>query len=85
MSSVGETKSPKPAASPAAPTAVMAAPTSKQVVKVQMPEPYSGERHKLKAFLLKCDLYIGFNAHTLASEADQVLWAIALLRGAAFD
>ncbi|KFZ19860.1 hypothetical protein V501_00441 [Pseudogymnoascus sp. VKM F-4519 (FW-2642)] len=85
MSSVRKSKSPEPTAPPAPAAAVMATVTNKQVVKVQMPEPYSGERHKLKAFLLKCDLYIGFNTHTLAGEADQVLWAIALLKGAAFD
>ncbi|KFY60593.1 hypothetical protein V496_05287 [Pseudogymnoascus sp. VKM F-4515 (FW-2607)] len=84
MSSVGKGKSPELAAPPATPTPVAATVATRQV-KVQMLEPYSGERHKLKAFLLKCDLYIGFNTYTLAGEADQVLWAVALLRGAAFD
>ena len=53
--------------------------------KVPTPEPFNGDRSKLKSFLVKCELYFGFNHHKFTRELERVLWATTLLRGPAFD
>ena len=53
--------------------------------KVPTPEPFNGDRSKLKSFLVKCELYFGFNHHKFTGELERVLWATTLLRGPAFD
>ena len=53
--------------------------------KVPQPEPFGGDRTKLKGFLVKCKLYFGYNHHKFKNEMDQVLWVVTLLKGPAFD
>ena len=53
--------------------------------KVPIPEPFDGNRTKLKSFLLKCDLYMGFNGYKFVNETDRILWVTTLLKGPAFD
>jgi hypothetical protein len=61
---------------------VIAKPTD---YKVPQPDAFGGERTKLKGFLIKCELYFGFNHHKFTSEVDKVLWTVTLLKGPAFD
>jgi hypothetical protein len=53
--------------------------------KAPMPNHFNGERHKLKAFLVQTELYIGFNINCFPTEMDKVLWATTLLRKDAFN
>lgn len=53
--------------------------------RVPIPEPFGGERSKLKGFLVKCELYHGFNAHKFVDDLSKVLWTTTLLKGPAFD
>lgn len=51
--------------------------------KVKLPDLYSGERNKLKAFLLQVELYVGFHPDEFPSGIDKTIWAVSFLRGAA--
>jgi len=53
--------------------------------KVALPDTFSGERSKLKAFLVQLELYMRFNQATLRNEADKILFASTYLRGGAFE
>jgi hypothetical protein len=55
------------------------------VVKVQQPDTFDGNRHKLRSFIAQCGLYIAFNKNKFKHETQQVLWAVTFFRGAAFD
>src|SRR5208282_2863598 len=53
-------------------------------LRVNTPDTYQGERDLLDAFLLQCDIYIGFNGEKLfPTEVDQVLRVTTYLRGRA--
>lgn len=54
-------------------------------VKIRPPEPFNGNRSKLRAFLTQLDMYIQMNREKLANEADKVLFATTYLTGPAFD
>jgi hypothetical protein len=55
------------------------------IPKVPAPDAFSGERGKLRSFLAKLDLYIGFNQKKFNSEMDKGLYTVAYLKDAAFD
>src|SRR5271168_2223377 len=53
-------------------------------LRVNTPDAYRGERDLLDAFLLQCDIYIGFSGEKLfPTEVDKVLWVTTYLRGRA--
>jgi hypothetical protein len=54
-------------------------------LKMSTPDTFSGDRSKLKAFLIQVELFIGFNSTRFNSDTERVLWTTALLRGAAFN
>ncbi|KFY47013.1 hypothetical protein V494_00225 [Pseudogymnoascus sp. VKM F-4513 (FW-928)] len=58
---------------------------NKAMLKIAFPNNFKGEQSQLKAFLLQCNLYIGFNSKHFDNKTAQVLWAVALLRGPATD
>lgn len=53
--------------------------------KVPQPSSFDGKRSELKGFLVKCELYFGFNQHKFGADMDKVLWVVNLLKGPAFD
>jgi len=53
--------------------------------KVPLPTGFDGTHAKLRLFLAQAELYIGFNVETFPGKDRKVLWAIALLSGAAFN
>jgi len=55
------------------------------VPKVPAPDAFTGERGKLRAFLAKLELYIGFNQAKFRSEMDKGLFTVSYLKDAAFD
>ncbi len=55
------------------------------IPKVPAPDAFSGEHGKLRSFLAKLDLYIGFNQKKFNSEMDKGLYTVAYLKDAAFD
>lgn len=59
--------------------------TFEKNLRMVLPDTYSGERTKLKAYLLQSELFIGFNSTKFNSETEQVLWASSLLRGGALN
>jgi hypothetical protein len=65
--------------------AAAAAAIVRKVPKAPMPDYFNGERHKLKAFLVQTELYIGFSSDCFPTEMDKVLWATTLLRKDAFN
>ncbi|KFY90765.1 hypothetical protein V500_04970 [Pseudogymnoascus sp. VKM F-4518 (FW-2643)] len=72
----------KLAVEPAAET-VKAHPSDK--LKIAFPDTFNGDRKKLKSFLIQVELWMAFNAKHFTQEVEQVLWAVALLRGPASD
>jgi len=53
-------------------------------LRVNTPDAYRRERDLLDAFLLQCDIYIGFSGEKLfPTEVDKVLWVTTYLRGRA--
>ena len=48
-------------------------PTKPLDYKVLQPKPFSGERTKLKGFLVKCELYFRFNHVKFTNDIDKVL------------
>jgi len=55
------------------------------IPKVPAPDAFSGEHGKLRSFLAKLDLYIGFNQKKFNSKMDKGLYTVAYLKDAAFD
>jgi len=53
--------------------------------KVAQPEPFNGERKKLKQFLLKCRTYFSCNKSKFQNPVQKVLWVTNLLKGPAYD
>jgi hypothetical protein len=51
--------------------------------KVKLPDFYTGDRSKLKAFFSQVELYIGFHPDEFVLGIDKVLWTVSFLRGAA--
>ncbi len=58
---------------------------SVDATKVPAPDAFTGERGKLRAFLAKLELYIGFNQAKFKSEMDKGLFTVSYLKDAAFD
>ena len=54
-------------------------------LKVKVPDTFSGERSKLKHFLLQVNLYIGFYVTRFVSDTEKVAWTATLLRGLALN
>lgn len=54
-------------------------------LRIAFPDTFNGDRKKLKSFLIQVELWMAFNSKYFALEVQQVLWAIALLRGPASD
>ena len=50
-----------------------------------MPDQFTRQRDKLKAFLTQAELYVRYNASALPTQSDRVLAVAAYLRGEAFD
>jgi len=55
------------------------------VPKVPPPDAFTDERGKLRGFLAKLELYIGFNQAKFTTEMDKGLYTVAYLKDAAFD
>ena len=55
------------------------------VSKVPALNAFTDERGKLRAFLAKLKLYIGFNQAKFRSEMDKGLFTVSYLKDAAFD
>lgn len=54
-------------------------------LRIAFPDTFTGDRKKLKSFIIQVELWMAFNAKYFALEVQQVLWAVALLRGPASD
>ena len=54
-------------------------------IKMETPQPFSGEKTKLKGFLVQLNLYLTFHAQRFASSTERVLYAITLLKGEALN
>ena len=54
-------------------------------IKMETPQPFSGEKAKLKGFLVQLNLYLTFHAQRFASSTERVLYAITLLKGEALN
>lgn len=54
-------------------------------LKVKVPDSFSGERSKLRGFLIQVDLYLTFNNKRFASDTERILWVVTLLQGAALN
>jgi len=55
------------------------------VLKVSTLNAFTGERGKLRAFLVKLKLYIEFNQTKFRSEMNKGLFTVSYLKDAAFD
>ncbi len=55
------------------------------VPKVPALNAFTGERGKLRAFLAKLELYIGFNQAKFRFEMDKGLFTVSYLKDAAFN
>ncbi len=55
------------------------------VLKVPASDAFTGERGKLQAFLVKLELYIGFNQTKFRSEMNKGLFTVSYLKDAAFN
>jgi len=55
------------------------------VLKIPAPNAFTGKRGKLRAFLAKLKLYIGFNQAKFRSEMNKGLFTVSYLKNAAFD
>jgi len=55
------------------------------VLKVPALNAFTDERGKLRAFLAKLELYIGFNQAKFRSEMNKGLFTISYLKNAAFN
>ncbi|GCB18984.1 protein LDOC1 [Aspergillus awamori] len=54
-------------------------------VKVRPPEPFDGNRSRLRAFLTQLDLYLNMNKEKLRNEVDKIFFASTYLNGTAFN
>jgi len=55
------------------------------VLKVPAPNAFTGERGKLRAFLVKLELYIEFNQAKFRFKMNKGLFTVLYLKNAAFD
>jgi len=55
------------------------------VLKVSALNAFTGERGKLRAFLAKLKLYIGFNQAKFRFEMNKGLFTVSYLKDAVFD
>ncbi len=55
------------------------------VLKVPALNAFTDERGKLRAFLIKLKLYIGFNQAKFRSKMDKGLFTVLYLKDAAFN
>ena len=54
-------------------------------VKVKAPEPFKGERSKLKGFIIRVDLYFTFYSTHFKSDIERILYVISVLKGEALN
>jgi hypothetical protein len=88
MSTVGKGKKDAASEGSETPTGPVPAPVASHPsdkLKIAFPDTFNGDRKKLKSFLIQTELWMAFNAKHFAFEVQQVLWAVALLRGPASD
>lgn len=79
MSQVGESsKVTKPVAKP-----IIATDEGKGSPRVNLPDTFSGHRHKLGQFILQYQMYLAFNQEKFAAESLKVLWIASLIRDTA--
>ena len=50
-------------------------------IRIHMPEPFSGDRTKLRKFLQDCKIYLTINKEWYNSKEHQCRFTLALLRG----
>lgn len=58
---------------------------STQVLKVGLPEHFSGKRSKLKEFISQCQLYIEFNPKLFKTDRKKILFYASYFRDEAFN
>jgi len=63
----------------------MSTTSSDKDVRTHLPEPFSGDRTKLKQFLLKSRLFFHLHPAKFTRAEDKVVWVVSLLRGSAFE
>jgi hypothetical protein len=54
-------------------------------LRVRLPDPFTGDRRKLKAFLIQTDLYMHFNRRKYNTQVDRTLWLATMLGGEAME
>ena len=54
-------------------------------IKVPLPDPFHGDRAKLKQFLIQVDLYIAFNRKKFKTDQNKAMWTSSFLKGTAFN
>ena len=54
-------------------------------IKVNPPEPFNGQRHKLRSFLIQLDVYFGFHGDLFHGEEQRIMFAFSYIRGVAQD
>ena len=54
-------------------------------IKIAVPKAFSGDRTKLKGFLIQVNLYLNFHKDRFTSDTERVLWVTTLLEGPALD
>jgi hypothetical protein len=54
-------------------------------VKIKTPEPFKGERSKIKGFLIHIDLYFTFHASHFKSDIERILYVVSLLEAEALN
>jgi hypothetical protein len=69
----------------AQPVATTTVPHPSDKLKIAFPDTFNGDRKKLKSFLIQVELWMAFNSKHFTQEVEQILWAVALLRGPASD
>jgi hypothetical protein len=76
-----------------APSSVVGSTTAKEVdssshdtrLKTPLPDNFSGDRTKFKAFVTQLDVYMALNLKQFPTEQHKAIWATTFLRGQAFD
>ncbi len=82
----GSTRGQAPAVAPEIPAPAPApAPVIIKPLKINTPEPFDGNRGKLRAFFSQIELFFGFNVDRFPTDKHKVLFASTYLRGLAFE
>ena len=81
MSTTGNTCGQAPAVALEIPAPV---PVIIKPLKINTPEPFDGNREKLRAFFSQVELFFGFNVDRFPTNEHKVLFASTYLKGPAF-